>query len=95
MLNDGSLINNLKWFRRKICFCADIRKKRDSAQCDTAPSRTPRSITLRRVQLRVAPSHVFREYLRENEFFSETILDCLSGTQMDWINEEKKCQKIS
>ena len=44
-----SLINSLKWFHQKIRFREDIRKKRDSAQCDTAPSQTLRSITLRRV----------------------------------------------
>ena len=46
-------------------------------------------------QYHTARSHVFREYLRENEFFSETILDCLSGTQMGWINEEEKNAKKS
>ena len=45
----GSLINSLKWFRWKIRFREDIREKRDSTQCDTAPSRTRRSITLRGV----------------------------------------------
>ena len=35
----GSLINSLKWFCWKIRFREDIREKRDSAQCDTAPSR--------------------------------------------------------
>ena len=44
-------------------------------------------------QYHTARSHVFREYLRENEFFSETILDCLSGTQMGWINEKKNAKK--
>ena len=38
--------------------------------------------------------HVFRENLCENEFFSETILDGLSRTQMGWINE-KKMKKIT
>ena len=32
-------------------------------------------------QYHTTQSHVFSEYLRKNEFFSETILDCLSGTQ--------------
>ena len=32
-------------------FREDIRKKRDSGQCDTAPSWTTRSITLRQVRL--------------------------------------------
>ena len=27
------------------------------------------------------------EYLRENEFLREIILTCLSGAQMDWIDE--------
>ena len=31
-------------------FREDIHKKRDSAQCDTVPSRTPRRITLHRVR---------------------------------------------
>ena len=43
-------------------------------------------------QYHTALSHVFCKYLRENEFISETILDCLSGTQMGCINETK-CQK--
>ena len=80
----------------------------DSAQCDTARSWTRCSVILRGVGLgavwycaesdsakyHTARSHVFCKYLRENEFFRETILDCLSGTQMGWINKErKKCQK--
>ena len=36
-------------------------------------------------QCYTARSHVYREYLREKEFFSKTILDCLSGTQMSSI----------
>ena len=51
------------------------------------------SPTLRSITLRLRGSR-FCEYLRENEFFRETILDCLSGTQLGWINKErKKCQK--
>ena len=46
-------------------------------------------------QCYIAQSLVFREYLRENEFFTETILDCLSGTQMGSIHEIKICKKIS
>ena len=34
----GSLTNNLKWFHWNIRFREYIRKKRDSVQCDTAPS---------------------------------------------------------
>ena len=45
-----------KMVSRKIRFREDIREKRDSAQCDNAQSRTPRSITLRQVCLR-AVSH--------------------------------------
>ena len=45
-------------------------------------------------QYHTARSHVFCEYLRENEFFSETILDCLSGTQMSSIHEKKNCKKF-
>ena len=30
------------------------------------------------------------EYPRENEFLRETILTCLSGAQMGWMNELKK-----
>ena len=47
----GSLIKSLKWFYWKIRFCVDIREKRDSAQCDTAQSRTRLSITLHGVRL--------------------------------------------
>ena len=43
-------------------------------------------------QYNTAQSHVFREYFPENEFFSETILDCLSGTRMGSIHE-KNLQK--
>ena len=59
----------------------------DSAQCETI-------LDFRKFQFSdsaqcdTARSHVFREYLRENEFFSETILDCLSGTQMGSIHEK-------
>ena len=42
----------IKWFRWKIRFHKDIREKRDSAQCDTAPSLTPHSVILCRVRLR-------------------------------------------
>ena len=62
----------------------------DSAQCETILDFQFRDSA----QRDTARSHVFREYLRENEFFSETILECLSGTQMGWINE-KNYQKIS
>ena len=60
----GSLINGLKWFCWKICLSEDIHKKRDSKQCDTAPSQeiemsenpklsnTARSRTLCSVKLR-------------------------------------------
>ena len=33
-----------------------------------------------------ARSHLFREYLRENDFLRETILTCLSGAQMGWMD---------
>ena len=46
-------------------------------------------------QANTARSRIFREYLRENEFLSKTILACLSGAQMASIHEIKKCQKIS
>ena len=46
---------------------------------------TPRSIILRGVTF-------FCEYLCKNEPFSDSILDCLSGTQMGLIHE--KIQKI-
>ena len=54
---------------------------------------TPCSVILRRVGLRAvqnntARSQVFRKYFRKNEFFSETILDRLSGTQMGSIHEK-------
>ena len=41
----------------KISFCEDIHKKRDSAQCDTAGSRTPRSVILRGVGLRAVSNN--------------------------------------
>ena len=70
---------------------------------------TLRSVSLRRVRLRAvlycvesdsaqantAQIRIFREYLRENEFLSKTILACLSGAQMGSIHEIKKWQKIS
>ena len=46
------------------------------------------------VQYHTAQSHVFCEYLRENEFFSETILDHSPGSQMGLIHG-KKLLKIS
>ena len=33
------------------------------------------------------------EYLRENEFLRKSILACLSGTQMDLINERNRVRK--
>ena len=33
-----------------------------------------------------ARSHLFREYLREKDFLRETILTCLSGAQMGWMD---------
>ena len=44
-------------------------------------------------QYNTARGHVFCEYLRENEFFSETILSCFSATQMGSINEIKNDKK--
>ena len=35
-----------------------------------------------------ARSHLFREYLRENDFFNKTILACLSGDQVGLIQEK-------
>ena len=35
------------------------------------------------------------EYLRENDFLRETILTCLSGAKLGWINEIKKMLKKS
>ena len=46
-------------------------------------------------QYYTARSYIFSEYLHENEFFSESILDCLSGTQMGSLHGEKKMQNIS
>ena len=46
-------------------------------------------------QANTTRSRIFREYLRENEFLSKTILACLSGAQMASIHEIKKWQKIS
>ena len=53
---------------------------------------TRRSVILRGVTF-FALSQIFSEYLHESEFFRETILDCLSGTQMGSIHEEKKIAK--
>ena len=47
----GLLINRLKWFCLKVCFLGEIRKKFDSAQANTAWSRTLPRLTLRRVEL--------------------------------------------
>ena len=33
------------------------------------------------------------EFLLENEFLRKTVLACLFGAQMGWINELQKCQK--
>ena len=41
-----------------------------------------------------ARCRIFREYLRENELLSKTILACLSEAQMASIQEIKKCPKI-
>ena len=46
-------------------------------------------------QANTARSRIFREFLRENEFLSKTILACLSGAQMAYIHEIKKLLKIS
>ena len=43
-------------------------------------------------QANTARSRIFREFLRENEHLSKTILACLSGVQMASIHEIKKCQ---
>ena len=66
----------------------------------TSQSPTPRSVRqfwifghFNFVQYNTARSHVFREHLCENEFFSETVLDCLSGTQVGSIHEETKNTK--
>ena len=44
-------------------------------------------------QCKSAWRHLFREYLRENEFFSKTIFARLSGTQVGWIHGFKNWQK--
>ena len=44
-------------------------------------------------QVNTARSRIFREYLRENEFLSKTILACLSGAQMGSIHEIKNGKK--
>ena len=49
-----------------------------SMESDSAQANTLQSQTLRRLTL------------RENEFFRETILTCLSGAQRVWVNEIKK-----
>ena len=47
---------------------------------------------LRAVLARTPRSHLFREYLHENELLRETISPFLSGAQMGWINEIKNAQ---
>ena len=71
----GPLINRLKWFCLKIHFREDIQIQNSKFK-----------VRLCAVSHCDCAGHVFREYLRENEFFRDTILDCLSGTQMGWIN---------
>ena len=51
------------------------------------------TISLQLSQMCRRVPHSQLEYLRENEYFSETILDSLSGTQMGSIHEKK--EKIS
>ena len=62
----------------------------DSAQCDTARSPAQRSITLRGVTF-------FTNIFAKTNFSAKTILDCLSGTQLELgsIHEKKKLLKIS
>ena len=50
---------------------------------------TPRRLTLRGVEF----FELKFEYLRKNEFFSKTILNCLSGAQVGWIHRIKKRQQ--
>ena len=72
------------WISRlsALWYCAES----DSAQCDTARSLTRHSNTAR--------SRIFRDFLCENKFFSETILDCLSGSQMGPIHEKKIAKNL-
>ena len=50
--------------------------------------------TLRNVSLREIEFFELKiEHLRENEFLRETILNCLLGAQMGWINEIKNAKK--
>ena len=50
--------------------------------------------TLRNVSLREIQFFELKiEHLRENEFSKETILNCLLGAQMGWINEIKNAKK--
>ena len=44
-------------------------------------------------QANTARSRIFREFLRENELLSKTILACLSGAQMASIHEIKNAKK--
>ena len=63
------LINSLKWFCWKIRFRGDIRMFIKFEKLDSAKCLSARS-------------HLSREYLRENESFSKTILACLSVAQL-------------
>ena len=44
-------------------------------------------------QANTAQSRIFREFLREYDFLSKTILACLSGAQMALIHETKEAKK--
>ena len=61
----------------------DSKKKFDSAQCQ--PILDFRQF----IQANTARSHLFREYIHENETFRKTILDCVSGAQVGWIHRIK------
>ena len=39
------------------------------------------------------PKHLNFKYLHENEFFSKTIIACLSEAQVGWIHRIKKAKK--
>ena len=38
-------------------------------------------------------THIFREYLRENEKVSETVFACSYGAQVESLKKEKNSQK--
>ena len=75
----GPLINILKWFCLKFRFREDIREIIDSAQANTAQSRTPRRLTLRGVGLRAVLA--CEEFCREQFCLCRPLLALIKKTK--------------